>query len=85
MITPPFDTLKSCLNNQSPIILDYMIKDFTGHGINVFGYYEGQVGAEKANYLIVANGWDDDAPRYVLYDMDAFVLPSCTVYTIKDK
>ena len=83
MIKPSFETLKSYLNNQSPIILDYMIKDFTGHGINVFGYYEGQIGSEEANYLIVANGWDDDAPRYVLYDTDAFVLPSCTAYTIK--
>lgn len=83
MIKPSFETLKSYLNNQSPIILDYMIKDFTGHGINVFGYYEAQIGSEEANYLIVANGWDDDAPRYVLYDIDAFVLPSCTAYTIK--
>ena len=83
MIKPSFETLKSYLNKQSPIILDYMIKDFTGHGINVFGYYEGQIGSEEANYLIVANGWDDDAPRYVLYDTDAFVLPSCTAYTIK--
>ena len=31
-----------------------------------------------------ANGWDDDAPRYVLYDRYLFDSTGCTSFTIKD-
>ena len=84
-LKPSFNTLKGYLNNQNDILLEYMIKDFTGHGVNVVGYCEGDIGDIEANYLIVANGWDDDAPRYIAYDPSEFVLPSCTAYSISDR
>lgn len=84
-LKPTFNSIKGYLNNQNDILLEYMIKDFTGHGVNVVGYCEGDMGDVDTNYLIVANGWDDDAPRYIAYDPTMFVLPSCTAYTITDK
>lgn len=79
-----FETFKESIDGQHSTTLGYQIKNEGGHGVNVVGYNQGKIGDYTLNYLIAANGWDDDAPRYVLYDRDLFDSTGITSFTIKD-
>ena len=79
-----FEAFKESIDGQHSTTLGYQIKNEGGHGVNVVGYNQGKIGEHTLNYLIAANGWHDDAPRYVLYDRDLFDSTGITSFTIKD-
>lgn len=79
-----FDAFKNSIDGQHSTVLGYQIKNEGGHGVNVVGYNQGKIGDHELNYLIAANGWHDDAPRYVLYDRDLFDSTGMTSFTITD-
>ena len=79
-----FNAFKESIDGQHSTTLGYQIKNEGGHGVNVVGYSQGKIGDHELNYLIAANGWHDDAPRYVLYDRDLFASTGITSFTIKD-
>lgn len=39
----------------------------SGHTVNVFGYCTATKSGTSSNYLIVADGWYNDAPKYMNY------------------
>ncbi len=78
-----FDAFKASIDGGHSTTLGYQIANEGGHGVNVVGYCEGEIAGHKLNYLVAANGWDDDAPRYVLYDRYLFASTGMTTFTVQ--
>ena len=58
---------KDAVNNYMPSVLCYQIADKGGHGVSILGYTTSTIGKQEFDYLLAADGWFDDAPRYVMY------------------
>ena len=78
-----FEAFKDSIDGGHSTTLGYQIENEGGHGVNVVGYCEGQMAGHKLNYLVAANGWHDDAPRYVLYDRYLFASTGMTTFTVQ--
>lgn len=77
-----FKAFKESIDGGHSTTLGYQIKNEGGHGVNVVGYCKGEIAGHELNYLVAANGWHDDAPRYVLYDRYLFDSTGMTSFTI---
>lgn len=80
---PDFEHYKNCVDNQRPMILHALILKQGPHAVNTVGYAISKAGKHTVNYLIIADGWDDDAPRYVVFDKYLFDSTACTSFEIK--
>lgn len=65
---PNFEFFKNIINNNASGIFKYAI-DLTdgsgsGHAVNMIGYCVVRLNGVFYNYLVVADGWHNDAPRY---------------------
>lgn len=65
---PDFEFFKNIINNNASGIFKYAI-DLTdgsgsGHAVNMIGYCVVRLNGVFYNYLVVADGWHNDAPRY---------------------
>ena len=65
------------------MILHALILKQGPHAVNTVGYAISKAGKHTVNYLIIADGWDDDAPRYVVFDKYLFDSTACTSFEIK--
>ena len=80
---PSFYDFKRSIDEQQSIAFGYKLKEGGGHGVNIVGYCEGTMGDKKLNYIVAADGWHDDAPRYVLYSEFLFEATTITSFSIE--
>lgn len=84
---PGFAFFKDMIESNSSGTLTYriMTKDEgkTGHTVNVVGYCVARLNGVFSNYLIVADGWNADAPRYINLTSADFVNSYGVKYVIK--
>ena len=59
---PTFSFFTDAISNNYSATLSYRI-----HTVNVFGYCTATKSGTSSNYLIVADGWYNDAPKYMNY------------------
>ena len=74
IFSPTFEAIKLCAENGSDMIV-YSARirneknEITGHCVNVLGYVEiTEPNGIERHYLTVADGWHDDAVRYLALD-----------------
>lgn len=80
---PDFEHYKNCIDNQKPLILHAVILKEGPHAVSTVGYAISKAGKHTVNYLIIADGWNDGAPRYVVHDKFLFDSTACTSFTIE--
>lgn len=73
---PDFEFLKNIINNNASGIFKYAA-DFTdgsgsGHAVNMIGYCVVRLNGVFYNYLVVADGWNNDAPKYFNFSENNF-------------
>ncbi len=68
---PTFSFFTDAISNNYSATLSYRIYTAdgakSGHTVNVFGYCTATKSGTSSNYLIVADGWYNDAPKYMNY------------------
>lgn len=79
---PQFATFKSAVDNHNSSVLCYQIANEGGHGVSIVGYANGNIAEHNIDYLLAADGWYDDIPRYVLYNPALFESCTAITYTI---
>lgn len=76
-IEPTFSFFTDIIDNNKSGVLSYQIALENGttswHAINVVGYCRTMLNGVYYNYLIVADGWHDDAVRYIAFNRIDFV------------
>lgn len=84
---PAFSFFTDAVDNNYSATLSYRIYESngkkTGHSVNVVGYCTAKKSGTTSNYLIVADGWYDDAPKYMNYSGIDFVNTYGVKYIIK--
>ena len=69
---PEFKFFKELIDSNCSGLLAFgvMLEDgtYSGHTVNVVGHCSVQLNGVIYNYIIVADGWNDDAPRYMAYE-----------------
>ena len=80
--TPTIDFYKQAVDSAKPSVLCYQIADKGGHGVSILGYTTSTVGSQTFDYILAADGWYDDAPRYVMYYPNLFESTTGIVYDI---
>lgn len=84
---PNFYLFVDIINGNYSGTLSYRIMEVSGetsgHTVNVIGYCTAQIRDVPSNYLIVANGWYDDAPQYMNYSTIDFVNTYGVKYVIE--
>ncbi len=84
---PTFSFFKTAIDNNYSATLSYRIyvSDGTksGHTVNVVGYCTAKKSGTTSKYLIVADGWYSNAPRYINYTNADFVNTYGVKYIIK--
>lgn len=83
--TPSFTVFKNAVDNKLSSVLCYQIENEGGHGVSILGYAFGTVGKHTLDYLLAADGWYDDIPRYVLYNPALFQETTAITYKITKK
>lgn len=79
---PTIDFYKNAVDNAKPSVLCYQIAEKGGHGVSILGYTSSTVGTQTFDYILAADGWYDDAPRYVMYYPNLFESTTGIVYDI---
>ena len=68
---PTFSFFTDAISNNYSATLSYRIYTAdgakSGQTVNVFGYCTATKSGTSSNYLIVADGWYNDAPKYMNY------------------
>lgn len=82
---PDFALFKNAVDNKLSSVLCYQIENQGGHGVSILGYAFGTISNHPINYLLAADGWFDDTPRYVLYNPALFQETTSVVYDITKK
>lgn len=84
---PAFSFFTGAMDSNYSATLSYRIYETdgskTGHTVNVVGYCTAKKSGVTSNYLIVADGWYDDAPKYMNYSGIDFVNTYGVKYVIK--
>lgn len=84
---PAFSFFTGAMDSNYSATLSYRIYETdgskTGHTVNVVGYCTATKAGTTSNYLIVADGWYDDAPKYMNYSSIDFVDTYGVKYVIK--
>ncbi|MBQ8625060.1 MAG: hypothetical protein IJ419_02675 [Agathobacter sp.] len=84
---PQFKFFQDIVDSNASGTLTYTLYKTDGntdsHTVSVVGYCSVMLNGVIYNYLIVADGWHDDAPRYVAYNRVDFVNTSGVKYVIK--
>lgn len=84
---PAFSFFTGAMDSNYSATLSYRIYETdgskTGHTVNVVGYCTATKSGTTSNYLIVADGWYADAPKYMNYSSIDFVDTYGVKYVIK--
>lgn len=84
---PAFSFFTGAMDSNYSATLSYRIYetsgDKTGHTVNVVGYCVASKSGTTSNYLIVADGWYNNAPKYMNYSSIDFVDTYGVQYVIK--
>jgi len=84
---PSFSFFTKAIDSNNSVSLSYRILETSGeksgHTVNVVGYCTAKKSGITSNYLIVADGWYDDAPKYMNYSSIDFVDTYGVKYIIK--
>ncbi|MBE5936114.1 MAG: hypothetical protein E7262_10115 [Lachnospiraceae bacterium] len=80
---PTVDFFQSAVNNGLSSVLCYQIADKGGHGVSILGYTTSKVNDQTFDYIVAADGWFDDAPRYVMYYPELFESTTGLAYMIQ--
>lgn len=82
-----FDLFRKAIDLNWSSTLGYTPGDIgsPGHEVNVVGYRQAHLRNHDINYLIVANGYHNDAPRYIQYEYYLFKIASITTFHFVDK
>lgn len=88
-ITNPYATFKdfkSVIDCQQSAILTFKAKRTkVGHSVNVVGYCKAQFEEVPVNYLVVGDGWNDEAPRYIQFKRSLLGSASMTIFDFASK
>lgn len=79
---PDFEVYKASVDGHYPSVLCYQIANEGGHGVSIVGYANGSINNNNVDYLLAADGWYDDMPRYVLYAPHMFESSTSITYVI---
>lgn len=82
---PSFSVFKNAVDNKLSSVLCYQIENQGGHGVSILGYAFGTISNHSVDYLLAADGWYDDIPRYVLYNPALFQETTSVTYSITKK
>ena len=80
---PTVDFFRSAVDNNMSSVLCYQIADKGGHGVSILGYTTATVDNQTFDYIVAADGWYDDAPRYVMYYPHLFESTTGIAYSIQ--
>ena len=84
---PDFEFFKNIVTNNASGIFKYAINltdgSESGHSVNTVGYCVVRLNGVFYNYLIVADGWHSDAPRYFNFSETDFKKSYGVKYVIK--
>ena len=80
---PTVDFFRNAVDNNMSSVLCYQIADKGGHGVSILGYTTATVNNQTFDYIVAADGWYDDAPRYVMYFPELFESTTGLAYFIQ--
>ena len=82
-MNPQFELFKAAVDGHYSSVLCYQIANEGGHGVSILGYANGTINDQKLDYILAADGWYDDIPRYVLYNPALFESTTAIIYEIQ--
>ena len=80
---PNINFFRGAVDSNLSSVLCYQIADKGGHGVSILGYTTATVGEQTFDYILAADGWYDDAPRYVMYYPQLFESTTGIAYFVE--
>ena len=81
---PSFATVKESIDNNLSTIFEYETYNNEVHFLNVVGYKTASIGGLPSNYILVADGWHDDSPRYILHNNSRYKATALSNFKIEE-